>query len=88
MATIGGIVYHRSFFISADSRKIIGLGPDKLAEGDSVCILLGCSVPVILRRLRSDFIYLGEAYVDEYMKGAGIQELEEGTHFLQDFELR
>jgi hypothetical protein len=86
--TIRLAVCHRSFFISADSSKIIGLGPDTLAEGDSVCILLGCSVPVVLRRVGDYFIYLGEAYVDEYMKGAGIQELEEGTHSLQDFELR
>jgi hypothetical protein len=77
---------HRSFFIIGS--KMIGLGPDTLAEEHSVCILLGCSVPIILRQLGDQYIYLGEAYVDEYMTGRGIDELEAGAYFLQDCELR
>lgn len=41
-------VWERCLFET--SRQHLGLGPSKTQAGDLVCILYGCSVPVILRR--------------------------------------
>lgn len=79
------LMFHRSFFIT-DSISI-GLGPGTLKEGDMVCILLGYSLPVNLQRVEEHCIYLGEAYVDGYMKGKSIDELVQGLHTSQVFEL-
>tara|TARA_R110002003_G_scaffold64_2_gene5969 strand:- start:8398 stop:9516 length:1119 start_codon:yes stop_codon:yes gene_type:complete len=55
---------------------IIGLGPRDMVDGDLVCILFGCSVPVILRPLperwetdRLHMMLVDAAYVHDYMEG-------------------
>jgi hypothetical protein len=67
--------------------NLIGLGPETLKEGDKICVLLGCSMPVILRKVENHYIYIGEAFIDGYMFGKAIEELEQGKHELEDFEL-
>lgn len=43
------VVFGRSLMRTKDDR--LGLVPEKTEEGDYVCILFGCTVPVILRKL-------------------------------------
>ena len=47
------------------------LGPKSCKAGDSVCILHGCSVPVLLRRRRymAGYSFVGECYVHGMMDG-------------------
>ncbi|KAH7372044.1 heterokaryon incompatibility protein-domain-containing protein [Cadophora sp. MPI-SDFR-AT-0126] len=47
----------------------IGLGPSEVKEGDFVSILLGCSVPVILRPKGEDWWFVGESFVCGIMDG-------------------
>jgi hypothetical protein len=70
-------INHRRFFIS-DS-ELIGMGPDRTKVGDIICILLGCSTPVILRPQDGHYIFLGEAYVHCYMYAKGMDQLAEGA---------
>jgi hypothetical protein len=43
--------------------------------GDEVCILMGCSVPVILRKFRGEErFFLGDAYIQGWMEGEMIKE--------------
>jgi hypothetical protein len=58
------------------SSDIVGLGPRDMASSDLVCILFGCSVPVILRPTSKDsdsesvdVTLVGEAYVHDHMEG-------------------
>jgi hypothetical protein len=80
-----GLNYSRRFFVT--EAGLVGLGPLDTVENDMVCILLGCCIPVILRQKGSHFIYVGDAYVDEYIDGLGIDELEDGACNLEDFEI-
>jgi hypothetical protein len=43
---VGMLACGHNFFITKGG--IIGLGPEKIKVGDMVCILLGCSMPVIM----------------------------------------
>lgn len=58
---------------------LVGLIPQKARLGDQVCILYGCSVPVILgKREFKDGCHwrlIGEAYVDGFMEGEGISSM-------------
>lgn len=79
MNIIEAACYGRTFFVTACGR--FGLGPSSIAVGDKVTILLGCDVPIILRRVsnydhqgdqngpntRSFHLNIGQAYIDEYM---------------------
>lgn len=67
-------------------RGFIGMGPLAVEKGDVVCVLLGCDFPVILRRVDDHFILLGEAYLNGYMNGEGLLNVETGDALF--FEIR
>ena len=60
----------------------LGLGPNKpksVQNGDAICILFGCSVPVILREhnMNDDSRYyelIGECYIHGMMNGDALKE--------------
>jgi hypothetical protein len=88
----------RTFWAKKTGRvpsDLVGLIPQRARFGDFVCVLYGCSVPVILRRYhtppgRPYWRLLGDAYVDGIMNGELFQEWR--PEFLQvieeDFELQ
>jgi hypothetical protein len=60
---------------------LIGLAPQYAKSGDNICILYGCSVPVVLRKRSGDdgkdsyWELIGDAYVYNFMDGEGIRAL-------------
>jgi hypothetical protein len=51
---------------------LVGMAPKMAQKGDVVCILLGCSIPLVLRPSpggAGTFTLVGECYLDEYMNG-------------------
>ena len=73
------VIWNRRFFLLEYARKSrFGLGPTKTQEGDIVCILLGCSVPVVLRKVGTldppAFQLIGEAFIYGMMDGEALDE--------------
>jgi hypothetical protein len=71
----------KRFFIGSSSEAFqapIGLASAQLKEGDSICILFGCPLPVILQKLDSTgkFMLVGPAYLDGFMDGEAFKILE------------
>jgi hypothetical protein len=60
----------RRFFITRNG--YIGLAPSAAQEEDFVCVLLRCSVPVVLRREMDHYIFVGECYMHGIMDGEAI----------------
>ncbi|RSM00882.1 hypothetical protein CEP52_008848 [Fusarium oligoseptatum] len=53
---VQGVIWGRQMMLTEGRRgssKFLGLVPAEAREGDLICILYGCSVPLVLRRLRS-----------------------------------
>jgi hypothetical protein len=75
----------RRFFFTTSGLLCIGSGITGV--GDIICVPLGCSTPVILRELKDGYRFIGDAYVDGYMYGKAIDELESGARKLQTFVL-
>ena len=55
----------------------LGLAPPSAEKGDIICVLFGCSVPVLLRpsttKGREDeFTFIGECYLHGMMDGEAI----------------
>ncbi|KAI0174644.1 heterokaryon incompatibility protein-domain-containing protein [Pestalotiopsis sp. NC0098] len=52
---------------------LIGMAPPQARKGDLVCVLLGCSVPVVLREVhvgqQSMYRFIGECYLHGFMNG-------------------
>jgi hypothetical protein len=67
---------HRNLLIS--DRGYIGLGPIAARKSDMICVLYGCSVPVILRKVSGYYIFIGECYVQGLMDGQALELLKKG----------
>ncbi|MCJ1406318.1 hypothetical protein MMC19_000383 [Ptychographa xylographoides] len=81
------VIWNRKF-LKSSTRGLFGLAPTQAQESDIICILYGCSVPVILREHNTDtgdyFELIGESYIHGMMDGdAMIGERNE-----REFELR
>ncbi|KAF2131141.1 hypothetical protein P153DRAFT_313523, partial [Dothidotthia symphoricarpi CBS 119687] len=50
---------------------IVGMAPCRSREGDAVCILFGCSIPLVLRQVGTPEAWqvIGEGYVHGHMNG-------------------
>jgi hypothetical protein len=75
----------RRFVITKERR--MGLVPARSQSNDMICILLGCTVPVVLRQAGANFRFLGESYVNDLMKGEAISGIATGLFALQEFQI-
>ncbi|KAG4435233.1 hypothetical protein IFR05_009288 [Cadophora sp. M221] len=96
------VVWNRKFLLSKgteddnEEEKLFGLAPTNAQEGDLICILFGCSVPVILREMRSEddcyYYFIGESYIHEMMDGEALTLGESPPEFpyhdYQEFKIR
>lgn len=60
----------------------LGTAPRRAQKGDLVCILFGCSVPVVLRETSESgtFSFVGECYVDGFMEGEAMSSPAAADH--------
>lgn len=75
------VVWNRKFFQSEakrDGKPLFGLAPQNAKRNDIICIIFGCSVPVLLRECstlnETHFELVGECYVYGYMDGEAIPQ--------------
>jgi hypothetical protein len=73
------VVWSRRFFHckeSSSARPIFGIGPKYMKNKDVICLLYGCSVPVVLRQhSKRDLPYyelIGECFAYEKMDGEAV----------------
>ncbi|KAF2267331.1 hypothetical protein CC78DRAFT_614271 [Lojkania enalia] len=73
---------------------LYGLAPEGTKEGDYVCILFGCSVPVVLSKVRElpqnlkMYELVGEAYVHGKMDGEAVQDPKLVKKLREEFKLQ
>jgi Heterokaryon incompatibility protein (HET) len=75
------VVWNRKFFQSeakGDGKPLFGIAPHNAKFKDIICIIFGCSVPVLLRECitpdETYFELVGECYVYGYMDGEAIPQ--------------
>jgi hypothetical protein len=71
--------------------EFLGLGKGNSAPGDLICILVGCSVPVILRQVagaaREDYVLIGESYIHGLMDGEAVDRVDAGVYEWQNITI-
>jgi hypothetical protein len=95
---VQSVIWNRKFLVCSEG-DLIGLAPTVALPGDVVCILFGCSVPVLLRPARGAdgrlldstkapafWNVVGECYIHGIMDGEGIDL--ESMDKDENFELR
>lgn len=85
---VQSVIWNRKFLVSKDN-KWIGLAPMAAQVGDIICVLFGCSVPVVLRPQTGGWFQLvGECYVYGIMNGEVCETAKSSGYSEQEFELR
>ncbi|KAF2846100.1 HET-domain-containing protein [Plenodomus tracheiphilus IPT5] len=71
-----------------DNERLVGFASEKSRKGDVIAVFFGCSVPIILRPVRSDtngtggcYEFIGEAYIYGKMDGEVFDEEYEEREF-------
>jgi hypothetical protein len=77
--------FRRRLFHTPDG--YLGLGPPELLPGDLVCVLCGCSIPLLLRRVDSHYTLVGHCFVLGLMDGEAAQRVKEARAEIQCFEI-
>ncbi|CAD6591406.1 MAG: hypothetical protein ASARMPRED_005377 [Alectoria sarmentosa] len=90
------VIWMRRLIIT--EHEFLGLAPEMSKKRDLICILYGCSVPVVLRRMvdpvtdEEYFTFIGECYVHGVMDGEAFNlarsRSENGQIIKKVFELR
>ena len=71
LGCVGTTLRGRTFFTTADGR--IGVSARETQPGDQVCVILGCSLPLILRSTeRGQYQIVGNCYVHGIMDGEAL----------------
>ena len=95
---VESVVWNRRFIQATavagfDTHPLFGLAPGDPADiqkGDLICILFGCTVPVILRPVPDSMEYelMGEAYIHGKMDGEAVANKELVESLIEYFQLR
>ncbi|PVH76559.1 hypothetical protein DL98DRAFT_641110 [Cadophora sp. DSE1049] len=91
---VQSMTWNRKVFLTRSKLKgmqLLGLAPSNAWEGDTVCILYGCSVPVILRKVDDDegvyYELVGECFLYGMMDGEALRCLTKPERVVE-FEIR
>jgi hypothetical protein len=85
VATLVHKMEGRRFFVTG--RGFMGFGPQGIESGDTICVLLGCDVPLILRKVDKHYVLRGECFMLGLMDGEAIDALDEGIMSLEEVEV-
>jgi hypothetical protein len=66
----------------------LALGPRSTQSGDTIAILLGCQVPVVVRQHTFRCEFVGTCYLNGIMQGEALVGLETGECEVQWFDIR
>jgi hypothetical protein len=86
------VVWNRVLFTGSTEllEGRLGLGPPRMRGGDQICLLGGCSVPVVLRKLENgdgsveeEYELIGECFMNGVMQGQAVEELGEDVALLE-----
>jgi hypothetical protein len=75
----------RCIFITTDRR--VGLGPANLQRGDTITIMFGSGLPLVLRQSSKNYRFVGPAYVHGAMHGEIVDGREADSMQVQEFTL-
>jgi hypothetical protein len=76
---------HRTAFRT--EKGYLGMGPPATEKGDLVCVLPGCNVPFVLRKIEAGYRIMGECYTHGIMDGEAVVQLAQGKLSLEDLDI-
>ncbi|KAJ2992631.1 hypothetical protein NUW58_g2101 [Xylaria curta] len=87
-SNFGSRMMGRCFFLT--SRNRTGMGTGFMLPGDTIVIPLGCRTPIVIRKEGNQpdrFQYIGDVYLDGYMHGRAVTQMNNGERVVEKFVL-
>ena len=84
---VQSVTWSRKFFVTEGHPGCPGIGPADCQVGDNICILFGCSVPVILRPCGDKYRLIGECYAQSMMGGEAVQAFRERRSISKNYQI-
>ena len=87
-SSIPGAIRGRRYMISQTGLQ--GIAPADCDFEDIICVPLGSATPMVLRKgdESKHYTFIGECYINSYMYGKAITEVNTGIRRLETFEIR
>jgi hypothetical protein len=64
------------------------MAPPSVRNEDIVCVLLGCDMPVILRKeAENEYTFVGECYAHGIMNGEAMKGLQDGKYTIKPIRI-
>ncbi|KAI0534532.1 heterokaryon incompatibility protein-domain-containing protein [Xylaria digitata] len=89
-SNFGSRMMGRCFFLTAGDRMGMGMGTGLMLPDDIIIIPLGCRTPIVVRKegnKRGRYRFVGDIYLDGYMNGKVIAQLERREREVEKFVL-
>ena len=67
--------FHRRLVVTETG--YLGLEPENVRTADLVTIMMGSQVPLVLREVRENYLFVGNAFIDGIMDGEALAERKE-----------
>ena len=81
------LLHESDIFVLSNPQYSMGKATYGVKVGDVLCVLLGCSKPMVLRPVGGHYELVAEAWVPGVMYGETVEGLKEGEWKLHEFEL-
>ncbi len=81
----GWVTQDRCFFVT--SKGVLGPITGSIKLGDVVCVLLGLSVPMVLRKVDQRYLVIGDCFSLGLMDGEAVHHEQAGKVMVDDIEL-
>ena len=62
----------------------MGIGCRGIQKDDVVCVLLGCNMPLIIRKMADHYLLVGNAYIYGLMNGEAFQDIQGSKANVED----
>ena len=92
---INGLIFRLGIMLSSGVMILIENGPNRItagvgfsryiAQGDTVCFILGCRFPLVIRRQEDGDRIVGCCLIGGYGRGQAVKELQAGTRTRETF---
>jgi hypothetical protein len=79
--------YTRYVRIFHTVKGYLGAGPPGILDGDCICVLAGCRIPVVLRRVDTHYCLVGPCLVIGLMDGEAHEAAKRGDPTWEEFEI-
>ena len=64
------------------------MAPLQTSVGDVICVLFGCDMPVVLRKIdENSYTFIGGCYVHGIMEGEAMRDMAAGKYRIKDIRI-